>query len=389
MTAERLAIFGGQKAFNGRLKITEPTLPDFDDIKEGTRKILESRMVTASENVRNFENEIKEYTGAKNAAAVSACTTGLLISMRTLDLKGEVIMPSFTFMASGHALLWNNLRPRFVDIDPQTFNISPAEVEKAVTKDTCAILGLHIFGNPAEVRALEKTAEEHNLKLIFDSAHALGSESGGKKIGTFGDCEVFSLSPTKTVTACEGGLVLTKHDDLHSKIVMARDYGKTADYDSVILGLNARMAEFNALIAINSLRMLERSIERRNRIADIYRKRLEKLPGISFQEIKSGNRSTFKDFAITIDHETFLLTRNQLRAVLEAENIEVRTYFDPPLHRQTLYKTNEKLPVTDAIASSILCLPLYSHMPEIFATTVCDVIAAAYENSESIEKVIG
>src|SRR3989344_1126517 len=177
------AILGGQPAFAQPLPITKPTIPSIAKLTSQYTQILESGMITNAGYVKEFEKQVANYLGVKEAVAVSSCTSGLMLTFKILKLKGEVILPSFTFHATAHALVWNNLKPVFVDCLPETYNIDPAQVEKAITPQTSAILGVHIFGNPADISALEKIAKKHRLKLIFDAAHGFGSQYQGKNIG--------------------------------------------------------------------------------------------------------------------------------------------------------------------------------------------------------------
>ncbi len=248
--------------------------------------------------------------------AVSSCTLGLLLTYHGLGLKGEVIVPSFTFMATVHPLLWVGTEPVFVDIDPYTWNIDPAKVEAAITERTTAIVAVHNFGNPAPVAELEAIARRHGLRLIFDAAHGFGALYRGRPVGGFGDAEVFSLSPTKLLVAGEGGIVATNNDDLAEHIRVGREYGNPGDYNSDFPGLNVRLPEFNALLGLHSLGMLEENAKRRNRVAAIFRERLSQIPGLTFQRIHPQDRSSYKDFSILVDEAKFGLTRDELALAL-------------------------------------------------------------------------
>ena len=233
---------------NIKIPITKPTLPKFDSLKEEVREILESGMLTNYKHVREFESMLKAKLNVKNVVALSSCTSGLMLCMKAWGLTGEVILPSFTFSATGHAIKWNNLTPVFVEVDPITQTIDPAAVEAAITDKTSAILGVHLYGCPAKIKELEAIAKKHNLKLIFDAAHAMGSTYDGKAIGNFGDAEVFSCSPTKLLVTTEGGIVCTNDDELAKTLRYARNYGDPGDYNCKLTGINARMTEFNAIV---------------------------------------------------------------------------------------------------------------------------------------------
>lgn len=376
---EKPAILGGKAVFKDVLPITKPTLPKEGKLLEDIRKILRSGMVTNSSYVAEFEKETRSMLKVKNAVALSSCTSGLMLLMKSMKLKGEVILPSFTFSATGHSVLWNNLKPVFVDIDPESYLIDPELVKEAVTDKTSLILGVHIFGHPCDVKALGDIAQDKGIKLIYDAAHAFGSKVGSSYVGGFGDAESFSLSPTKLVTAAEGGIVTTNDDETARLVKLGRTYGDNGTLVCEYEGLSARMSEINGLLGLRSLQMLEKNVENRNRLAELYKKELKGIPGIKYQKIKQGTRSTFKDFSIYVDEKAFGLDRDMLAEALSKENIIAKKYFYPPLHKQPCYKGmfehyDKKLPVTNDVSRRVLSLPLYSHMAPEDAKRVAEAV---------------
>jgi len=383
------AILGGGPEFDYIVPITVPTLPEPEKLFEKYGKIIKSGMITNASTVREFEAMSVQYLGVKYAVALNSCTSGLMLSMKIFGLKGEVILPSFTFHATAHAAVWNGLKPVFVDCDPDTYNIDPSEVEKAVTPDTSAILAVHLFGNPADVEELERIAKDRKLKLIFDAAHAFGSKRKGKNTGGFGNVESFSLSPTKLLTSGEGGIAATNDKDLADRLKIARNYGDSGDYDCALAGFNARMSEFNALMGIETLKMLEKNVVRRNEMAELYKKELSNIPGISFQSIDKTDRSTFKDFSIYVDEMRFGIGRDRFHDSLIKENIIVKKYFYPPVHAQKAYmnlKQPNKLDNTVRITDRVFSLPLYSHIEEGTVKRICGAVKKIYEHREEINK---
>jgi dTDP-4-amino-4,6-dideoxygalactose transaminase len=310
---------------------------------------------------------------------------------RCLGLKGEVIVPSFTFPATVHSLVWNNLKPVFVDCNPKTFNLEPREVESKIGEKTSAILGVYIFGNPPEMDALLDLRQKYKLKLIFDAAHGLGAKYKGKFSGNFGDAEVFSLAPTKLVTSGEGGVIATNNDELAENLRLGRNYGNPGSYNCTLVGLNARMSELNAILGLKSLDLLEDSIPRRHKLVSLYKYFLEKIPGISFQEISEGNRSTFNYFSILVEPGEFGMKNVDLKLALEKRGITTKVYFSPPVHTQYAYRAyyeeyRDKLPVTEWICERILCLPLFSHMSEDIIAYICKEIEKIHcQNKKMIE----
>jgi dTDP-4-amino-4,6-dideoxygalactose transaminase len=285
--------------------------------------------------------------------------------MRALGLTGDVIVPSFTFFATGHAIRWNELRPVLADCDRRTWNVDIGDIESKITPQTSAIVAVHMYGNPNDVGALERLAARHGLRLIFDAAHAFGSKRGGVPVGQFGDAEVFSFSPTKLLVAGEGGLVATNDALLAQNLRVMRNYGDNGSYDPEWIGLNARMPEFNAALALAGLPLVEAKVARRNEIARLYTERLAGLPGLRFQAVDPSDVHTFKDYSIHVTREEFGVNRDELAAALLAENIETKKYFYPPLHKQKHYKQfkNIDLAATDFVAENILSLPIYEALP--------------------------
>lgn len=372
--------------FDKLLPIVDPEgLPGVEFL-EDVQTILRSKQLTNGARVREFESAAAEYLGVPHCVAVSSCTSGLLLVLQSLHLQGDVIIPSFTFHATAHAIAWNGLKPVFADCHPQTFCIDTQALRLQLSQKTAAILAVHIFGNPAPVRELEEIANEKNIPLIFDAAHAFGSRSNGKPVGGFGTAEVFSFSPTKLVVAGEGGLVTTRDAQLAQKLRAARNYGDAGNYDPEIRGVNARMSDLHAALALRSLQGVDARIARRNEIRRRYEKNLSGIPGLTFQQVAAGDLSAFKDFSILIDGETFGLSRESLLAALRRHNIDARKYFSPPVHQQTLYCQlwdGRPLPVTEMIASCVVSLPIYSSLPDEAIDKVCYAISSAHQQGKS------
>ena len=362
-----------------RINIIRPKLPNLSKIKSRVEEVLNNGMITNfGKYVQKFEDEAREYLGCPYVTTHSSGTSGLMLLEKVMGLKGEVIVPSFTFSATVNSLIWNGLKPVFVDIDKETFNLNPELVKKAITPDTCAILGVHIFGNPCKIDELQEIADHHNIRLIFDSAHAFGSQYKGKRIGCgrFGDAEVFSLSATKLLTTGEGGLVVTRHKYIHDRLKLARNYGAGADYDCELIGFNSKMQEISAIIGLESIKSMNMDIRRRNELFELYKKELKEVYGISFQKITDDSVSTVKDMAIIVDWGMFGINRNELAEKLDEKGIQTKKYFYPPIHKMKAYKeyNDLKLHNTEYISNSILCLPIYSEMDDKDVIRICDAI---------------
>jgi dTDP-4-amino-4,6-dideoxygalactose transaminase len=368
---------------NHKIDFAKPNLPTISELSEEISELLASGALTKGRHLDNFEQSVAEHLQVKHAIAVSSCTIGLMLVYQALGLQGDAIVPSFTFMATVSALRWCRVRPVFADIDPESFNLDPDAVETLITAKTSAIVAVHNFGNPAEVDRLEVLADRYGLPLILDAAHAFGSQFNNKPLGAQGAAQIFSMSPTKLLIAGEGGVVSTNDDFVAQRVRTSREYGNPGNYDSTCVGLNARLPEFNALLGQYGLRSLETSAHRRNEVAAQYRKKLAHLPGLSFQRVSPGNRSSYTMFAIAVDAGVFGLTRDELALTLAEQNIETRRYYDPPVHRQSTYRQfaspTTDLTNTDLLAASVLCLPIWSTMEDSVVSDVCFAIEGAHE----------
>jgi dTDP-4-amino-4,6-dideoxygalactose transaminase len=369
-------------ASGNRLPIASPEGIPGEEFLEDVRKILASKQLTNGPRVRQFEEVAAAYLGVPDCVAVSSCTTGLLLVFRVLGLRGEVILPSFTFHATAHGLLWNGLKPVFADCDERTFCIDPDAVREMLSSRTAAIVAVHMFGCPAAVATLADISATYQVPLIYDAAHAFGSKTSARHVGTFGVAEVFSFSPTKLLVAGEGGLIATQDGALAERLRAARNYGDAGDGNPSLLGLNARMSEFHAALALSGFATLEARINRRNELRLQYLRRLGALPGLSFQHISTDVRSTCKDMTILVDEVGFGASRDWLQNVLREQRIETRRYFWPPVHRQHLYTDvwdGRPLPVTEHISNRVLNLPIYSSLTDEAVNRICDAVLRAFE----------
>jgi dTDP-4-amino-4,6-dideoxygalactose transaminase len=373
------AVLGGRPVFADRLPLVRPRVADPARVLGDLEKILRSGKLTNGRYVQELERRAAEYLGVGECVAVASCTAGLMLVLRVSGLTGDVVVPSFTFTATAHAVAWNGLRVSFADIDPRTLTLSPADTARAASVRTSAILATHVFGTPCDTEQLQEVARHNGTRLFFDAAHAFGSRHRGLPIGGFGDAEVFSLSPTKVLVAGEGGIVATNDEALAQACRIGRDYGNPGDYDCRFVGLNARMSELHAAVALASLETLEERVERRNAVARRYRELLATIPGIDFPSVPEGDRSTFKDFTILVDAERFGLDAAKLAEALAAEGIETRRYYAPAVHEQQAYRSSlearRALPVTRAVTPRVLTLPLWPELSDEQLVLVTEAIA--------------
>jgi dTDP-4-amino-4,6-dideoxygalactose transaminase len=351
------------------VRFIRPTVPDIDEILRRYLPSFADGMLTNGAVVDRFERGVAERLGVAYCVAVSSCTSGLMLVLKALGVGGEVVLPSFTFFATGHAALWNGLQPVFADCEASGWTVDPVDVEARITPRTQAILAVHLYGNPARIELLQNIATKHKLKLIFDAAHAFGSNYRGRPVGGFGDAEVFSLSPTKLLVAGEGGLVCTNDATLARAIRAARNYGDTGSYDPQLLGLNARMTEFNAALGLAGLELVNRKVERHNRIVNRYTTLLAGTRGIQFQQVDAEDCCSYKDFSVLISPDEFGMSRDQVSDELLAQGLPTKKYFYPPLHQQKLFSANAPardggLTNTESISRRVLSLPIYESLED-------------------------
>lgn len=384
------AALGGRPVFDQPIPFAQPTIDDHEHLLTVMRRIFESGRLTEGALVKELEDRVAERFGVDHCVAVSSCTSGLMLIFQALDLDGPVIVPSFTFVASANAVAWNRLPVHFADCSPATWCVRPSDVNGS----PAAILGVHVSGVPCDVRGLQAKANELGAELVFDAAHGAGAtlELDGRTVpvGGFGRAEVFSLTPTKVMSGAEGGMITTNDPDLADRLRMGRNYGNPGNYDTRFPGLNARLSELHAAVALASLERLEERVEHRGSIAARYRDLLGELPGVRFQQVPHGSRSSYKDFTVLIDADSFGCSRDVLAAALKAEGVDTRKYYSPPVHRQEAFRDHAGagLPVTDLISGQVLSLPIWSHMPLPLVTRICETIEALQANSRDLEQAL-
>jgi dTDP-4-amino-4,6-dideoxygalactose transaminase len=387
------AILGGTPAFPDELQLLRPTLPPFSAVHDGLADCFRTGVLTKGPALAEYERQLAEYLGVQHAIGVASCTLGLLLVLDHLGGGGgEVVLPSFTFMATAMAAVRAGLTPVFADIDPQTWCLDVRRAEEAISPRTVLILPVHLFGNPADEDAFTILGRRRGLPVVYDAAHGFGTLRRGRPVGAAGLAQVFSTSPTKLLITGEGGVVATGDDELAQRLLVAREYGNRGDYDAAFAGLNARLPEASALLGIASLRLLDGEARRRNHLAELYRRHLSRLPGLSFQQIDAADRSSFKDFSIRVE-AGFGLSRDLLATALRAEGIHTRAYYVPAAHRLALFadrlsQTDPRLPETNALAAEILTLPCYGSMSEADVERVCACIAEIQAAAPAIKAAL-
>ena len=355
-----LAVLGGEPGFPNGVAFFRPATPSLDAVMHRLRPSYERGVLTNGPLVRELEEAAADRLEVDHVIAVSSCTTGLMLTFRALGPLRTVVLPSFTFSASAHAVAWNGCTPIFAECDPSSFQLDVTDAAaRAVGAD--AVLATHVFGAPCRPEDVEALAAGPGIPAVFDAAHAFGARRRGRPVGSFGTAEVFSLSPTKPVVAGEGGLVATGSAEVAELVRLGRGYGDPGDYDTQLVGLNGRMSELHAALALESLAELDANLESRRRLARRYTDRFDAVPGIRAQRVDDDDASTWKDFTVAVDESEFGVSRDTLVTSLRAEGVDTRCYFDPPVHRQRSHAGDAAvdLPVTDQVAGRVVSLPIY------------------------------
>ncbi len=392
---EDLAIFGGVPAFESALHVGRPNIGNRERLLERVNDLLDRRWLTNhGPFVQQFEQHIAERLGVKHCIAMCNATVALEIAIRAAELKGEVIVPSFTFIATAHALQWQEITPVFCDIDPCTHNIDPRRVEALITPRTTGIIGVHVWGRACQIDALMEIAQRRRLKLLFDAAHAFGCSYKGQMIGNFGDAEVFSFHGTKFFNTFEGGAVLTNDDALAAKIRLMKNFG-FAGYDNVIyIGTNGKMSEVSAAMGLTGLESLEEFIAVNRRNYEQYLRELSGIPGLRLVTYDPTEKSNYQYIIAEIDENVTGINRDQLVEILHAENVLARRYFYPGCHQMEPYRSyfphaGLVLPETERLVKRVFSLPTGTAVNPEEIALVGQVIRLAIENGYEANRRLG
>lgn len=376
-----LAIHGGPRAFAQPLHVGRPYLGDRRRLLEHLEAVLDSGWVTNNgPQVQALEERLAARLGVRHCVAVCNGTAALQLCVRGLGLTGEAILPSFTFVATAHALTWEGLVPVFADIDRNTHAIDPSHVAELVTERTSAVVGVHLWGRPCDTEALQAIAHERGVRLIFDAAHAFGCSHRDRPIGGFGDAEVFSFHATKVFHTLEGGAVATNDAELAARVRLMRNHG-IAGIDHVAgLGINAKMNELGAAVGLMLLDEVDEVIEINRRNHARYRRALAGINGLRLLEYDDRQRSNRQFVVVEVDAAEAGIARDVLVDVLRAENVLARRYFYPGCHRVEPYRSQgagRPLPVTDHVAGRVVCLPTGPAVGEDDIDAIAQIIKIA------------
>jgi len=353
--------------------VTAPSLPPLDEYTEILRGVWERKILTHNGPlVRQLENDLKQKYAIQNLAVVTNGTIAIQLAIKALGLNGsEIITTPFTWIATASAIMWENCTPRFVDIDPHTFNIDPNMIEAAITDRTRAIMGVHVFSNPCDIEAIEYIANKHDLKVIYDAAHAMCINYRDKSILEYGDISAASFHATKIFNSGEGGCCVTVDSQLDEKVRRLRFFGHDKDKEIVDDGCNGKMTEIHAALGLANLKYIDAVLSGRKTIFDQYHSKLANLDFISFQDFPEDSYN-YSYMPVVFDSEERLL---KILQALESNNIYARRYFYPSLNTIKHLTKYEASGHSERIAKTILCLPSYSGLSLSTVDDICEIIA--------------
>lgn len=393
-SVSQLAVLGGGALFAEPLHVGRPNIGNRDDFLISVNNILDRNWLTNNgQCVRELESRLAQFLGVKHCIAMCNATVALEITIRALELNGEVIIPSFTFIATAHSLQWQEITPVFCDVDPTTHSIDLNQVERMITPRTSGIIGVHLWGQPCDVEGLSAIAKKHSLKLMFDAAHAFACSHRGKMIGGFGNAEVFSFHATKFFNTFEGGAVATNDDDLAAKIRLMKNFG-FAGFDNVIyIGTNGKMNEVSAAMGLTGLDHLDEFIDKNYGNYRLYRNGFEGLDRVRMITYDEKEKCNYQYIVLEIEESDSSINRDQLQKILQAENVLARRYFYPGCHRMEPYRSyfphaGLLLPETERLTQRVLILPTGSAVSPRDIESICDLVRFSLKNGGELKNLV-
>lgn len=369
---DRLAVDGGKPVSRKPVPISRPSMGEEE--ASAVREVVLSGNLREGRRARELESRMASYIGVKHAMAVNSGTSSLLATyMAALERGSEVIVPAFTFVATASAAAIAGMRPVFADIRLDTYELDLEDAANRLSGRTGAIVLVNLYGLSGDVKAFEEFATDHGLKLIIDSAQALGALVDGREAGSYGDASCYSFYPSKNITTGEGGLVATDDDSLAERVKLVKDHGQRGPYLHEVLGLNLRLGEMEAAIGLVQLSKLESMIGIRRRNAERLTRGLAGIPGIHLPVEPQGRRHTYNLFTVRMEPELYRVDRDRIVEAIRAEGVDARVYYPMPLHRQPIFNSQVDLPNSELAAKTVFSLPTH---PALSDEDVENVIGA-------------
>ena len=349
---------------NKPIYVTQPYLPPLEEFLPYLEKIWESKILTNGGPFHEqLETALCEFLGVEHIALFTNGTIALVTALQALRITGEVITTPYSFVATSHSLLWNGIKPVFVDIDPKTLNLDPEKIEAAITPQTTAIMPVHCYGHPCDVNAIQKIADNYNLKVIYDAAHAFGVQDAQGSILRYGDLSVLSFHATKVFNTFEGGAIVCPDTKTKVRIDQLKNFGHVGEVTVVAPGINGKMSEFNAALGLLQLKHLDKALTKRKEIDAAYRDRLKGVKGIRCLDDSGEKVSNYSYFPILVEPD-YPISRDELNQQFKDSGIHPRRYFYPLISNYPMYRGlpsahKENLPEATIAAQRVLCLPIY------------------------------
>ncbi|WP_409338607.1 DegT/DnrJ/EryC1/StrS family aminotransferase [Curvibacter cyanobacteriorum] len=367
---------------NEKTYVTKPYLPPLEEFIPYLEKVWSSGQLTNGGPFhKQFEVALAEYLEVPHVALFTNATIALVTALQALRITGEVITTPYSFVATAHSLLWNGIKPVFVDIDPVTLNMDPAKIEAAITPQTTAILPVHCYGHPCDVEAIEKIADMYNLRVIYDAAHAFGVQCHCGSVLNHGDLSILSFHATKVFNTFEGGAIICRDLKSKERIDFLKNFGYANETAVVATGINGKMSEFNAALGLLQLKHIDGALAKRQEIDAVYRQALADVPGVRCVSGRDELRANYAYFPILLE-EHYPISRDELYNLLLAHNIHARRYFYPLISEFSMYRglpsaSPSNLPRAHFASSRILCLPIYPDLPLDTVHQVVDIVRRA------------
>ena len=352
------------------ITVTSPLLPDLDEFNVLLKEIWNCKWITNNGRFhQQLEKELAEYLKVPYLSLFTNGTLPLITALQALRITGEVITTPYSFVATTHSIWWNGCRPVFVDIDPKTCNLDPAKIEAAITPKTTAIMPVHCYGKPCDIKGIQEVADKYGLKVIYDAAHAFGVEVDGESVLKAGDMSTLSFHATKVYNTIEGGALVMQDENTKRRVDYLKNFGFKNEIEVVAPGINSKMDEIRAAYGILALKKVDDAIRARQQVAVKYRQELKDIPGISFFEDMSGVRHNYSYFPVFVDAEKYGMTRDELYEKLKGDGVVGRRYFYPLISTFSTYCGLESadpknLPIATRIADSVICLPMHHELTE-------------------------
>lgn len=365
--------------FNKKIFVTQPSLPPLEDFIPYLQEIWDSKILTNGGPFhQQLEQALCDYLGVKHLALFTNGTIALVTALQALRISGEVITTPYSFVATSHSLLWNGIKPVFVDIEPHTLNLDPSKIEAAITPNTSAIMPVHVYGHPCDVDAIQKIADRYNLKVIYDAAHAFGVQCHNGSVLNHGDLSILSFHATKVFNTFEGGAIVCPDAKTKRHIDHLKNFGFVDELTVVASGINGKMCEVNAAFGILQLKHIDHALASRRKIDAIYRKQLAGVKGVEILDNAGEKAANYAYFPILIESD-YSLSRDALYQKLSDRGINARRYFYPlisdfPMYRDLPSAQRSNLPVAVSAADKILCLPIYPALQLQEQQEIIDII---------------